>query len=216
MKKYICYRCGYKSIQKNDVKKHLNKKKSCDPIFMDVSIEEALNLLNEKDKDVLNETVIKQLEDKNKEMKNSKELIQIKHQLIQIKQQLEESYKEKENLKKELEESYKEIDKLKKPNTEDLDENIYLIQTRSCVDKNENVYKLGRTNNLKLRFNQYCKGGVIKLTYPCINSKDIEKELLILFNKQFKQRLDYGNEYFQGDLKQMTKQINGYFYIKIE
>jgi hypothetical protein len=79
MKKYKCYRCGYKSMQKIDIKKHLNKKKSCDPIFMDVSIEEALNLLNEKDKDALNDFIMKILEDKNKEIEELKKQLEEKN-----------------------------------------------------------------------------------------------------------------------------------------
>jgi hypothetical protein len=79
MKKYKCYRCGYEVLQKNDIKKHLNRKKICDTIFMNVSIEEALNLLNEKNKDVLNDFIIKQLEDKNKEIEELKKQLEEKN-----------------------------------------------------------------------------------------------------------------------------------------
>ena len=38
---YFCYRCGYETSQKINLKHHLNRKKICKPILEDISIEDV-------------------------------------------------------------------------------------------------------------------------------------------------------------------------------
>lgn len=81
---------------------------------------------------------------------------------------------------------------------------IYLLQEREFIKTKENIYKAGMTkkNNFE-RFNQYPKGSVLLFQMICKNCNDVEKEVLKIFKEHFKQRKDIGNEYFEGDYKEM-------------
>ncbi len=81
---------------------------------------------------------------------------------------------------------------------------IYLLQEREFTKTTENVYKVGMTKkeNHK-RFNQYPKGSVLLFQMICNNCKNIEKQVINLFKHHFKLRKDIGNEYFEGDYKNM-------------
>ena len=46
---YKCLRCGYSSLYKNDIKKHLQKKIQCKPILSNISREDCSKILNSKD-----------------------------------------------------------------------------------------------------------------------------------------------------------------------
>ena len=92
---------------------------------------------------------------------------------------------------------------------------IYLLQEREFIRTNDNVYKVGMTTkeNYK-RFRQYPKGSVLLYQMICNNCKNIEKLVLKKFKDTFKQRKDIGNEYFEGDYKDMIHII--YLIIKDE
>ena len=81
---------------------------------------------------------------------------------------------------------------------------IYLLQLREFVKTKENVYKVGRTTqeNHK-RFAQYPKGSVLLFQMICNDCVRIEKDVLEKFRQNFKQRKDLGNEYFEGDYRNM-------------
>ena len=70
------------------------------------------------------------------------------------------------------------------------------------------MYKIGRTNNPKLRFAAYEKGGEQKLLYPCVDDVVCERELKQIFNKKFILREDYGKEYYEGPLFVYYSNIN--------
>jgi hypothetical protein len=50
---YKCLRCGYTSIYKKDVKKHLNKKKTCKIELLDIDIDKCIKMLDESEKDII-------------------------------------------------------------------------------------------------------------------------------------------------------------------
>ena len=64
------------------------------------------------------------------------------------------------------------------------------------------------------RFNQYPKGSLLLFQMICNNCNNIEKQVIKLFKQHFKQRKDFGNEYFEGNFKTMIDDI--YFIIKNE
>ena len=83
---------------------------------------------------------------------------------------------------------------------------IYLLQTRESFERNDHIFKLGRTTKTQFeRFNQYPKGSILYLQIKCIDCVSIETHLLKVFKETFKQcdRCDrcniYGSEYFKGD-----------------
>lgn len=54
---YKCPRCGYRSVYKNDFRKHLNRKFQCNPIVCEISIKEVkkqFNMLVKSDYEELN------------------------------------------------------------------------------------------------------------------------------------------------------------------
>lgn len=90
---------------------------------------------------------------------------------------------------------------------------IYLLQTRESIERNEPIYKLGRTNKtVNHRFSQYPKGSKMKFHMTCREScVDTEKTLLKLFKDRFElcERCTlYGREYFRGDSVEMIQLIS--------
>lgn len=91
---------------------------------------------------------------------------------------------------------------------------IYLLQEREFIKTKEYVYKVGMTKKENHeRFNQYPKGSVLLFQMICNNCKNMEKLVLKKFKETFKQRKDIGNEYFEGEYKDMIDII--YLTIKI-
>ncbi len=89
-------------------------------------------------------------------------------------------------------------------------EGIYLLREREFVRLNEDVYKIGRSSNIKNRMNNYPKSSNIELMIGCSDSVGVEKALLEIFRKQFKQMKEYGSEYFYGDKLEMIKIITNF------
>jgi hypothetical protein len=87
-----------------------------------------------------------------------------------------------------------------------LQNSIYLLQTREFI--NTSVYKLGKTTKpLLIRFNQYPNGSRLLLQMACLDCDYCEKKLLEIFRTKYKNRTEYGREYFEGDSNSMTRDI---------
>ena len=85
-----------------------------------------------------------------------------------------------------------------------------MIRTREYVDKNESVFKIGKTENeLGLRLGQYGKGGEVIFSIAGDAKKILgyEQQLINIFKSKFIQKLEIGTEYFEGDMKKMVKCI---------
>jgi hypothetical protein len=75
---------------------------------------------------------------------------------------------------------------------------IYLIKEREFIKTNENVYKIGKTTNIKNRMPSYPKGSRVYVIYYCATDIHlVEKQLIQEFDKKFKKRTDIGNEYYE-------------------
>lgn len=85
---------------------------------------------------------------------------------------------------------------------------IYLLREREFLRLNENVYKIGKTeqepNN---RLGGYPKGTEVILFINTNNCNEMETKLIYIFQNIFKQRTDIGKEYFEGDKDYMVKII---------
>lgn len=82
---------------------------------------------------------------------------------------------------------------------------IYLLQTRESIKNHENIYKIGRTSQDGLkRFQSYPKGSELILHMQCFDPVTTERHLISLFEQHFTKVELYGNEYFQGNLSEMT------------
>ena len=86
---------------------------------------------------------------------------------------------------------------------------IYLIQLREFVNNKTDVYKMGKSKqkNCK-RVDQYPKGSKVFQVKICNDCDKMEKKLLEIFRNKFIQRKDIGSEYFEGDCRDMMREIN--------
>jgi len=87
-------------------------------------------------------------------------------------------------------------------------EYIYLLHEREFIRMNEPVYKIGKTKqDNHSRFFQYPKGSILLLQIICNDCSYCEKEIKKAFKDKYKQRKEYGNEYFEGDYNTMITDI---------
>lgn len=84
---------------------------------------------------------------------------------------------------------------------------IYLLHTGEFVKANMNVYKPGRTNNINRRMKEYPFFTEQKLLMEVDDCVQMEAAILNQFKNDFRQCLEYGREYFEGDVNEMIKLI---------
>ena len=76
----------------------------------------------------------------------------------------------------------------------------YIIREREFIRMNEEVYKVGKCEDISKRFKQYPKGSEL-VKYATVKDRHMSESLMIdNFKKHFKHRKDIGNEYFEGDI----------------
>lgn len=77
---------------------------------------------------------------------------------------------------------------------------LYLIKEREFLKTKENIYKIGKTKDIKHRMPSYPKDSRVYVIYYCASDiHKVEKELIKEFDKKFKKRIDIGNEYYETD-----------------
>jgi hypothetical protein len=92
-------------------------------------------------------------------------------------------------------------------NTED-SQYVYLLQTREFINSNLPVYKIGKTKQTNnLRFNSYPKGSKLFVQLCCKDCDECERLIINLFDKKYKKRSDFGNEYYEGEKIKMILDI---------
>jgi hypothetical protein len=89
-----------------------------------------------------------------------------------------------------------------------------MIHTYACLSNKENIYKIGRSNNLYNRITSYSNGSICHLVIESMESKEDESEMLKIFNNKYKNIKFYGNEYFEGDKVDMIITMKKYIYEK--
>lgn len=88
---------------------------------------------------------------------------------------------------------------------------IYIIRTRASLNAKENVYKIGKTSKtFHSRMNGYDKGYETIIVYPVPETEidAVERRILDSVATQFdkfKQRTDYGSEYFEGNCLELAR-----------
>ena len=86
---------------------------------------------------------------------------------------------------------------------------VYLLQEREFIKTNEKIYKIGKTKQQNHnRFTKYPKDSLLLFQMSCDNCTLIENTILSIFKNNFIQRSDIGNEYFEGDSKNMIEIIS--------
>ena len=84
---------------------------------------------------------------------------------------------------------------------------IYLIHCRACVNSGESVFKLGKTIDFSKRIDGYDKGSIPLLSLYVRECDVFERVLIQLFAAKYRQRRDYGIEYFEGNATSMITDI---------
>ena len=87
---------------------------------------------------------------------------------------------------------------------------IYIIKEAEQVRNGEDIYKIGMTRKtIQKRISQYRKGSKIIFCFECNNIECslFESHLINEFKEFFKQRTDFGREYFEGDSLLMIEKI---------
>lgn len=85
---------------------------------------------------------------------------------------------------------------------------IYLLKDRTAVATNAQIFKVGKTTQLNFnRFKGYPKGFKIYFHMICLNCHEAETKILALFKQKYIQREDFGSETFEGNPKDMIKDI---------
>lgn len=81
---------------------------------------------------------------------------------------------------------------------------IYMVKPREFIRTNENIFKIGKTEQPNFeRFKAYPKGSILLFQSICNDCHECEKIIIKKFKKNFIQRTDFGNEYFEGDCNKM-------------
>ncbi len=84
----------------------------------------------------------------------------------------------------------------------------YIFYLREFIKTDENVFKIGRTEqDGDKRLKQYPKGSIEKIKICVTDCRACEKQIIKQFNKKFINRSDYGREYYEGDYKNMLKEF---------
>ena len=87
-------------------------------------------------------------------------------------------------------------------------EYVYLLQEREFINSGQSVYKIGRTKQLNdKRFKQYPKNSMLLLQTICNNCTICENQIMNTFKQKYIHRVDIGSEYFEGDFKEMQRDI---------
>jgi len=81
---------------------------------------------------------------------------------------------------------------------------IYIAQTRHCIAANNNVHKIGKSIDIIQRRNGYPKGTLIIAYFACIDPDEMERKLLTKLRATFKERKDFGAEYFECSLTELV------------
>ena len=85
---------------------------------------------------------------------------------------------------------------------------IYLIIEREFINSNQEIYRLGKTKKtIQALSASYPLSSRICIYILCNDYNNIEKELYKLFKEHYKQRLDIGYNYFEGNSSKMKGDI---------
>jgi hypothetical protein len=85
---------------------------------------------------------------------------------------------------------------------------IYIIQEREFINANQPVYKIGKTTKeIQKRCSQYPKSSKLLFTQHVDNCHEVEKNIIKKLTENFKNRKDIGREYFEGNIKNIMKDV---------
>lgn len=194
-----CLKCRKLFKLKTDLQRHLDRKIKCDRILECKKCKKIFKTKQNLNSHINNKNSCTNIsvETENKILKLEKELLESKLEKINLKNA---------NINNTV--NYKKPIKTVKNILENDIHFIYLLQERTAVESDINVYKIGKSTqeNYK-RFDSYHKGFKLLLHIKCDNSHLIETEIINKFKLKYVHYEKFGSEYFQGDYKEMMTDI---------
>jgi hypothetical protein len=224
---FICNKCNKEFKFESDYIRHQSRKTDCNKIRTELKC----NLCKVKFKCSFDQ---KRHEETKKHIINTNINIDINtnNKLINYENEYNNLKKDYDSLKNELinyENNYNNLknnyDKIILKNNELLNENkllklnsninldhheqIYIIHERTFVELNANIYKIGKTKNIKNRLNGYTKGSKLLFSIACKDCTESENKILNFLknNEKYIHAKEYGNEYFQCNLQDLMSDI---------
>lgn len=178
---FQCPRCGYTTSVSTHIRDHFNKKKPCPALLSNVVITDDV-----KNNVLLNRLYIKEC--------NSQIAVECNKVIV-------------------FKSATAECDKVNKNQNcvkgKDRPGFIYILQTREHILLKENVYKIGRTENVFQRMCAYPKGSVLLFAEMVNNHCLIETSLIrhLINDESVIHRKDLGNEYFEIDFTNLRTRV---------
>lgn len=84
---------------------------------------------------------------------------------------------------------------------------VYIVQEREFLGTN--IYKIGKTNRtMKARMGNYPKNTSVHYLSSVVDCAVVEKQIIDVFDEKFTKMKCYGNEYYDGNLAQMIREVN--------
>lgn len=211
--------CRHKKLCNNKQQPKISTKQQI-PLQLPLSISKQIS--QEISQEILKLPVIQEL---NKKIQ-IKELKILKKQNIKLEQSQKKELEQIQKQKEELEQLQNKV-KLQNEEIQNLKQNkqqttplpienndkfetsfIYLIIEREYIKNKEDIFKVGKTTQKRLkRFDKYTNGSILLSYNRCNDCHTSETELIKLFKKKYKQRLDIGLEYFEGNHEDMIDDI---------
>jgi hypothetical protein len=197
----IKFKCSYDQTRHEKTKKHKFNIENHDHIINNQ--DECINtnkyndeLIDHNNKINMLENIIKNLNNTVNELNNKNENLNIEN--INLTEKLNKLLLENNLLKSNINKNLEHY------------EQIYIIHERTFVELNANIYKIGKTKNIKNRLNGYNKGSQLLYTIPCNDCSRMETIILnyLKSNNNYIQAKEYGNEYFICDLNILINDIH--------
>lgn len=192
--KSSCIKCTKEFTTKYSLARHINENR-CRIIKEKIKelVKYNINLKNESKQQLL------------KVQEETKEKTEIENLQIQIKLQEQEL----QVLRQIKHQKYAQTNTLPIENKDKFTTNfIYLIIEREYIKNNEDIFKIGKTTQKRLkRFDKYKSGSILLSYNRCTDCHKSEKEIIKFFKIKYKQRLDIGLEYFEGNHEDMIDDI---------
>ena len=90
---------------------------------------------------------------------------------------------------------------------------LYVIQTRECVDANNDVYKIGQSKNIGKALQKYPDGSKVFLVIECPNAAQHKNKIIRIFKKDSETETTYGKDFLKYDINMIFNLVNDYAYV---
>ncbi len=208
---YKCINCNKEFKYESDYIRHKNRKILCNEIKKEYKCGLCSINFKYKSKFIEHEKTNKHINNYNK-INNNDKFIELQNKYNELENQLiklQNKNNELEKVNNDLHNKFNLLEKIANKESNN-NEYIYIIHERTFVKTNANIYKIGKTKNIKNRLSGYSKGSKLLFIIPCINSTIMEKIILnyLKENSEYIQAKEYGNEYFICELNNLINDIH--------